>query len=43
MNRHAGGPCLRLRTRSPVPWRQSMHDFMAAWTKVMNLDHFDLA
>ena len=40
-------------TPSSAPWRKSteartgekkfVHDFVAAWTKVMNLDRFDLA
>ena len=42
-----------VRTPNSAPWRKStevrtaqekfVHDFVAAWNKVMNLDRFDLA
>ena len=27
----------------PTPEKKFVHDFVAAWNKVMNLDRFDLA
>ena len=53
VDRHPRRPGLRLQLRSCAPWPKStrssdaqekfVHDFVAAWTKVMNLDRFDLA
>ena len=53
VDRHPCRPRSSVRTPSSEPSRKSMHvtnskekfvqDFVAAWTKVMNLDRFDLA
>ena len=53
VDRHACRPASSVRTPSCAPSRKSMRartrkekfvkDFVAAWTKVMNLDRFDLA
>ncbi len=52
VDRHPRRPGLRLELRSSGPWPRStrcedsqekfVHDFVAAWDKVMNLDRFDL-
>ena len=53
VDRHAASTWSSARTRSCARWRRSMRattrrqkfvrDFVAAWSKVMNLDRFDLA
>ena len=52
VDRHPGRPRLRLELAAPRPRRglrvrglaeTFVHDFVAAWDKVMNLDRFDLA